>query len=394
VRTVVPCPDCGAPVPIPLVQIVKGDSADVTTIFCRNCMWTDSDEIFKAGHGRALVVWGGEPFEEDVRVPYRFVQQTQASSLQGVINELTAASGGIIWLEQGTYNSGDLVISGSRSIEIWGCGMERTILTGSLTIENSGNVIKDLWVYANGKSYATKIYKSGAGESRNNFQKVRMGGNSDGTGRAPSGDGPQVGLWLDGAIVTVCDHCLFAFCNTGSGLYVNTTNGTYSTNCNSFRDCTFNGNATYGVLMEQGGDGVSSMLLHEFVGGNMEDNALGEVKTDSIIGLRLQDIDFETTKTIAATLDISGSNIVIDNCHAVVGGAGAVTRFFLLQCGRGLVTRCRVSGNYVNADIGVVLENSLFFEEHNNQWWDPLGTAGNVTVTPRFVNHRGGMLGY
>jgi len=330
----------------------------------------------------------------DTHPPYVYVPVSEAGTLQGIINSLTGTGGGVIWLGDGTYAAGDLVISGSNNIQIWGVGMERTILTGSLTIENSGNVIKDLWLFGDGKAFACKVYKSGAGESRSNFQKVRFGGNSDVTGRAPSGDGPQVGLWLDGAIVSVCDHCLFAFCNTGSGLYVNSTSGTYSTNCNSFRDCTFNGNAGYGVEIIVGGDGVASMLLHNFVGGNMEDNASGEVKVDSAIGIRLQDIDFETTKTIGATLDITASNVIVENCHGVVAGGGAVTRFFLIAAGRSVVRYCRISGNYTSQDIGVFTDTGNRVFAHDNQWETPLGTAGNVTVTPRWINNRASEQGY
>jgi len=393
VRTVVPCPDCGAPVPIPMVQIVKGDGADVSEIFCRNCMWTGGDEIFKSGRGKALVVWGGEEIVADLRHPYVFVPVTDAASLNARINALT--NGGTIWLEQGNYAAaGDLTITKSN-VGIWGVGRDSTILPGSVTISGGNVSLQDMWVYANGKSYGIKMYGGGvAGVPRNELRRVRVGGNSDAGGRAPSGDGPQVGLWLDGSILTVADHCLFAFCNTGSGLYVNTTNGTYSTNCNVFRSCTFNGNATYGVEITEGGDGVSGMLLHSFVGGNMEDNGSGEVIVDGAIGIRLQDIDFETSKTISTTLNLEAANVTVENCHATTVLSGAVTRFFLINAGRTVVRGCRISGNFTSPDIGAVLDNSSFFSAYDNEWWGPLGTAGNVTITPRWINNRANQQGY
>jgi len=350
-------------------------------------MWTGSDDIFKTPGGRALVIWGGEAIEAMAC----WTCVPPGPGLQAAIDSL-GTGGGNLMLQPGTY-TGDITISNSN-ISLYGSGRDKTILSGSVTIAAGNITLHDLWAYGNGKAYGIKMYAVTGGTPRNHLNRVRIGGNSDSGGRAPSGDGPQVGLWLDSAIVTVCDHCLFAFCNTGSGLYVNSTSGTWSTNCNSFRDCTFNGNAGYGIEIIVGVDGVASMLLHNFVGGNMEDNASGEVKVDSAIGIRLQDIDFETTKTIGATLDITASNVIIENCHGVVAGGGAVTRFFLIAAGRSVVRHCRISGNYTSEDVGVFTDTGNRVFAYDNQWETPIGTAGNVTVTPRWINNRASEQGY
>jgi pectate lyase len=321
------------------------------------------------------------------------VPLSEASDLQNQINLLT--SGGTIWLEAGTYNSGDLTIANSN-VTVMGVGRDATVLAGSLAISTGNVFLQDLWVYANGKAFGVKLYGGGgAGVPRCELRRVRVGGNSDGTGRAPSGDGPAVGLWLDSAILTVCDHCLFAFCNTGSGLYVNTTNGTWSTNVNTFRDCTFNGNAGYGVEITDGGDGVASMELHVFRNGNMEDNALGEVYASQAIGLELRGIDFESTKNLGAsgkTLNINGcTNVLVEDCHSVV--TGNTQRFFVFSsCGNVKVSHCRVSGIYPAGDVGVFDEASVNCTSYDNTWVNPI--SGSVTTTARYVNNRSQMRGY
>lgn len=309
-----------------------------------------------------------------------------AGSLQNLINATPAW--GRIYVPSGTYPGN---ISFSKPLHIYGDG-ESTILSGSMFFDSSRLCLEDLWVYGNGQTYGLKLGAGATSTSRCELNRVRIGGNADGTGRAPSGDGPQVGLWLNGAIVTRCSHCLFAFCNTGSGLYVNSTSATWSTNCNRFTDCTFNGNATHGIEIVEGGDGVASMMLHEFLGGNIEDNGDEDVYIRSAIGVRLEDIDFETTKTIAdpkAHMNISCSNLIIDDCHGVVAGGGAVDRFFSITAGRGYIDNCRISGNYTYSDVGLVLEGSNYFEVRDgNQWWTPRVISGEESVSPRWVNNR------
>ena len=351
-------------------------------------MWTGSDDIFKTPGGRALVVWGGEDLTEMAC----WTCVPPGGGLQGAINAL-GSGGGNLMLQPGTY-TGDITISNSN-ISIYGSGRDKTILSGSVTITTGNITLHDLWVYANGKSYGIKMYSVPNGSPRNHLNRVRVGGNSDSGGRSPSGDGPQLGLWLDSTILLVADHCLFAFCNTGSGLYVNTTNGTWSTNCNTFRDCTFNGNATKGVEITDGGDGVASMLLHRFLGGNIEDNGTGDFYARGAIGIEIKGIDFESTKNLGSTPTIdlgTCTNVIIEDCHCTT--AGNTTRFFLVQsCGNVKVTHCRVSGLQPVGDIGVFDEGSVNCVSYDNTWIASLDT-NLYTTSPRWVSNRAQMRGY
>jgi len=393
VRTVVPCPDCGAPVPIPMVQIVKGDGADISEIFCRNCMWTGGDEIFKSGGRYALVVWGGEEIVADTRHPYVFVPVTEAASLNSRINALT--NGGTIWLEQGNYAAaGDITVSNSNVV-IRGVGMSSTILGGSVLIEAGVVRLQDLAVRATGKAYGVKLYtSSGAGTPRCEIRNVWIGASSVG-----AGNGPDKGLWLDGAILTVVDHCTIAF-NNHSGLYVNTSDTVApiaSTNMNTFRDCTFNGNGRYGVEIEVGVDAVAGMMGHRFVGGNMESNTLGEFSADNATFIAIQGVDFECgiDHTGGQIISISASQpVLIEDCNFVIsqpnppGTAVAVTRFFLItNCGDAHVRRCRLStdgvATWVQGAVGVFTEGCTGCTEQDNI----LSPAG----AGRYISNRGRM---
>ncbi len=329
--------------------------------------------------------------------PYVFVSAADASTLQGEINTLTSGTGGVIWLEGGTYNCGNLVIAGTQAIEIRGSGMNSTILTGSITTARGGVVLRDLWVFANTQTYGVKLGAGATSTDRCHLDKVRVGGNADGTGRAPSGDGPQVGLWLDGAILTVCDHCLFAFCNTGSGVYVNSTSGTWSTNCNTFRDCTVNGNKTNGYEIIEGGDGVASMLLHRIIGGNIEDNGTSgvagtsDIYVRSAIGIEIVGVDFESTKNLgSATIDINATCVVVEDCNFVT--TGTTPRAFLMTSGNAVVRYSRSSGTYTARDIGVFADGCVHCHAYGNTWWS--AASGSVTTTPRWVSNRGSMFGW
>jgi len=371
-----------------MVQIVKGDSADVTTIFCRNCMWTDSDEIFKAGHGRALVVWGGEELVADTRHPYVFVPVSEAVSLNSRINALT--TGGTVWLEQGNYAAaGDVSITQSN-VTLQGVSLNSTYIPGSLTVNCDGQVkVQNLTVKGTGKTYAMKMSHSG-GIARCELRNVWMGASTPSSGDGPTGPG----LWLDGAIVTVVDHCVMSF-NGGAGLYVNTTVSADSTNANTFRDCTFNGNGTYGVHLEIGGDAIAGYMLHKFEGGNMEDNTLKDVYADGATFIKISGVDFENSTHSY----ISGENIflnncqpaVIEDCNFVIGGGITVTRFFQMAgCAHGFVTRNRLSSGggatWSQGAVGVFDDSCVQCLAYDNNL---LGSGPG-----RFINNRGSFRGF
>jgi hypothetical protein len=316
------------------------------------------------------------------------------AGLQAAINNLP--NGGNLMLKPGIY-MGDITIS-QNNLSLLGSGKENTILSGSVTVTSANVNMQDLWAYGNGKAFGMKMYLLGGGPARNHLLRVRVGGNADGTGKAPSGDGPQVGLWMDGSIITAADHCSFAFCNTGSGLFVDTTQNNLGTNCNTFRDCTFNGNAAFGVEMTDGGDGIAGMLLHRFHGGNMEDNATGEVYIKSAIGVELKGIDFESTKSLGSTHPTvqcdSCTSVLMEDCHSVTIGSSNTQRFFIFNSVKnGTVTHCRVSGLYPAGDVGAFDEGCVHCLSYDNYWHDPI-TGSNKTTTPRWVTNRGQMRGY
>jgi len=254
----------------------------------------------------------------DTHPPYIFVSVADAGTLQGVINSLV--NGGTIWLEEGTYAAGDLTISNAH-VTLMGSGWG-TILTGSITVATGYVTLQDFMVRATGKAYGVKLYVSGGGPARCLLKKLWIGGSAFG-----AGDGPNKGLYLDGAILTHIDQCTMAFCEQ-SGCYIDSSSSTYTTNVNTFTDCTFNGNGHggtgYGVELSTGGDGIAGMMLNTFHGGNMEDNMSGSVLADNNTGMVFHGIDFEDgNNTITRgvnwnTINISGSGpVLIEQCNFV-----------------------------------------------------------------------------
>jgi hypothetical protein len=306
------------------------------------------------------------------------IEVSKAAS--GAVNSAIASltGGGIVQLGPGTF-AGDITWTQSN-LELRGSGVDATILTGSVAIQTGAVKMNNLTIRATGKAFGLKLFTSGAGTPRNEFRNVVVGATS-----AVSGDGPTVGIWLDGAILTVFDHCTTQF-NTGAGLYVNTTVGAFSTNVNSFRDCTFNGNGTYGVHLEQGGDGVAAMMLHHFVGGNIENNLLGDVLVDSNTLVRFEGIDFETSQAITSVVDIRTSNpAVIEYCNFVVTGSASSAKFFTMSgVEAGLVRYNRTSGFDAGA-IGIFTDTCVQCQAYGN--------VTNADGAGRVINNRGSMWG-
>jgi len=364
----VTCPDCGATVEIPVVTV--GDESIV--VYCKNCLWHDLDALYGA---RGLVVWGGGVTEMAC-----WTCVGPGAGLQAAINTIPA--GGILMLQSGTY-TGDITIS-APNVTIIGAGSQQTILTGSVSVTCTGNVVmRDLNVRASGKAYGVKLFRSGGGVTRCELTDLWIGASA-----LNAGDGPVVGLWLDGAILNRFEHVTFGF-NTGAGLYVNTTDltGAFTTNENTFEDCTFSGNGTYGVQMEMGVDGAAGMMLNSFHGGNMENNTTGAFIADNCTGIVIDGVDFEVT-TVANPNIISLTScqpVEIKNCNFHVGGSGSATRFFaMFSCACGRVTGNRTDG-FSAGDIGTFNENCVQCEAYDNVIWND-GSG-------RFINNRGSMRG-
>ena len=57
----VPCPDCGAPLPVPPVQVIEGRGSHSVDLFCEHCLWFGVDAQLERQQ-RDLLVWsGGDP---------------------------------------------------------------------------------------------------------------------------------------------------------------------------------------------------------------------------------------------------------------------------------------------------------------------------------------------
>lgn len=325
----------------------------------------------------------------DTHPPYIYVAPEDTGNLQGIVNSLTAAGGGDIWLGPGTYG-GDLTIA-SDNMTLHGVGYNATTLTGSVTVATNGAVnVNDLTIRATGKSYGIKFYKSGQGVARCSMRNVYVGASASG-----AGDGPTDGIYLDGAILCTFDHVTSAF-NTGNGLYIDTSNATYSSNVNTFRDCSFNGNGTgggggYGVKITKGSDGVAGIMLVKIEGGNIEDNVTGDVTADQSTFIILRGIDFETNQSHVggSIVTYTGNQpCIIEDCNFVAGAAATITRFFIMtNCAMGVVQRCRVSGagTWSAGAIGVFSEGCIQCTAVDNI----LNAAG----PGRFISNRGQMRG-
>jgi len=331
----------------------------------------------------------------DTHPPYIYVSPADAGTLQGVINSLT--NGGVIWLDAGTY-AGDLIFSGAGNVTLMGVGRDATVLTGSILIQTNQIRLDNLWVMGTGKSYGIKIFKSGAGPNRNEFKLVRVGGTTS------SADGPSgPGVWLDGGILNVFDHCLIAF-NGGHGVYVNTSDagGVWTTNVNTFRDCTINGNDAYGVVTETGADGVAGMQQNVFIGGNIEDNAHGAAYIGNSYYTRFENVDFESAINLGGTFSGSGSSgfggwlitgdsstyILIMNCgFSSTGDTGRV--FNIQSCSYCRFDNNRIDGQLARMDVGIFDENCTHCTANGNSLTTRTTASGSDLVSARWIRNAG-----
>jgi len=300
----------------------------------------------------------------------------------GVVNSAIASltSGGVIELGPGTF-AGDITWT-QPNVELRGAGVDSTILSGSVAIQTGSVQMHDMTVRATGKTFGIKLFKSGGDTPRCRFSKVVIGASSSG-----AGDGPERGIWMDGAILCAFDQCVCQFC-TKSGLYVNTTQGAYSTNVNTFRDCTFNSNGTggtgYGVELLEGGDGVAGIMLPRFLGGNIENNATGEFYADNCTLIKVVGVDFESSQTYDKFIDIrSSSDVTIADCNFVTNG-NANRAFVLAGCEAGVVRDCRWSGFPVGS-VGIFTDTCVQCAAYDNNLGDE--------TRERVINNRGSMRG-
>jgi len=376
----VTCPDCGEQVEIPVVSI--GDESVI--VYCRNCLWKDLDSLYGR---RGLVVFSGDAVEMAC-----WTCVGPGNGLQAAIDAL-GSGGGNLMLQPGTY-TGDITFTGSGNITLYGSGRDATILTGSVLIQTNQVRLDNLWVKATGKSYGVKIFKSGAGPNRNELKMVRVGGTTT------SADGPTgPGLWLDGGILNNFEHCLFAF-NGGDGVYINTTQNVWTTNVNTFTDCTVNGNSGYGVKTETGTAGVggepnpavAGMQQNCFFGGNMEDNASGAAYINGSYYTRFENVDFESAINLGSSgwlIDGSSSTyILVMNC--AFNSTGDTGRIFNFQsCSYCRFDNNRIDGQFTRMDVGIFDENCTHCTANGNALTTRTTASGSDVVSARWIRNSG-----
>jgi len=272
---------------------------------------------------------------------------TQNVSVQenGLVqNLLDNALNNHIKLGPGHYY-GDLVVR-SPFTTLEGSG-EETVIHGGILVSARGCTVRDLCVRSKTTGYGVRLNTPGAGTGRTKLERLFVGASYEGAGDGGVGHG----LDLDGSILTEVNQCIFAF-NTGCGVRGITSDLNWATTTTRFNSCTFNGNGTYGAQFTGPGMG-----LIQFNGGNMEGNTVGEFQADGCTHIHLNQVDFETSKTISNVIQIGTSNpIVINDCGFInVNGSGSAlraTRAFLIQsCSAVRVTGCRTTG-YAAGSIG------------------------------------------
>jgi hypothetical protein len=253
--------------------------------------------------------------------------------------------GGKIQIGRGTYYgdplnpTADLVLP--SNVEINGVAKDTSIIGSPVLMQAGNSGLSDLAVRPPGAAFGVKIYNGGSPFiSRCYFRRVLIGASFKG-----AGDGPVLGLVLDGAGVLYAEQMTIASC-TSHGLLADSTGSEPNTTL-KFDSCTFNLNGGYGVRLLQ------SLTIAEFNGGNMEDNDLGEVYCEAAAGLFFRGVDFErgpygsppvTPPSVADVIEMENCNtIVIEGCNFLK--VSSVTRAIGLGgCAGGVIEGNRFEG--------------------------------------------------
>ena len=295
---------------------------------------------------------------------------SEGEDIQPAVNSLT--NGGRIFLGEGTFYgdsaSPSTPITVGDSILIEGVSRDLTIVKSPFLFQVSHCQLSQLWVRPSGTAYGVKVYNGGSPFiSRCAMRDVQVGASSAG-----AGDGPVLGLQLDGAGVVLAERCIFAFC-TSHGLLVDST-GVEPNTALKFDVCSFVGNGGYGV------DIAASCVIAEFSGGNMEENTSGELRATSMNHLRLMGVYFEPEAAYTNAVEATNCNPVeIVGCYFLkISGA---TRAIFIQSGSGHIVDgnrfsgwgetgiVRVSEGAKNARVSQnhIVEGSGWIEDYSRQ---------------------------
>lgn len=307
-------------------------------------------------------------------------------NLQSILDGFSAPTGGnwsyeggILRLGRGDFY-GNLVLNRANTV-IEGEGLG-TVIHGSISIQSQLCELRRLCVRAEGAAYGIKLFRpttlpGSSGVPRCKLENLFVGATSEG-----AGNGPVVGLWMDGAILTSINDCTFAFC-TGSGIYSDTSDpaGAWSTNVNIFRNCTMNGNGRYGYEGVVGA-GAASQQGNQFFGGNMESNTLGAVLASGQTNLTFRGVDFENGKTVSDLLTIGTClPVTVEDCNFVTLPATAQRVGIFSSCQGVRFVGNRFSG-FTDERTVIFDENSSGVVCHGNVW------ADGIT---RYIHNRSAM---
>jgi len=325
--------------------------------------------VFVASIARAQG-WGWTPITAPIPIPPSTIAVRIGTALQPIVDALPAA-GGVIQLDPGRFyadaSDSTIALTLSKPVTIIGTTYDATTMASPILISSPDCHLERFRVQPSGAAYGIKIFQSGAGVARSSLRDMFVGA-VDTTARN-AGQGPVIGLYLDGAILTTIDHCTFAFC-TQSGVYLNSSGlPNWSTNENIFTNCTSNLSSHYGVEIIGGG-----IQGFQWLGGNMEDNTWGAVFVQSATNLTFRGVDFESTVfPIADLLSIATSApSTIEDCNFNTSGVTRAFNFF--TCAQVSVLRNRLTTFSAYSNAGT------FDDRSSNciEWGNVFNTGGYI----------------
>ena len=296
------------------------------------------------------------PASSPVALPPSVISVREGTALQPIVDAMPS-TGGIIQLGPGNFygvlgSASTPVTINTGNIIIVGVSADGSVIRCPILVQASRFGLESLAVRPAAQAYGIKIFKAGSFLARCWMRHVIIGATSLG-----SGDGPVLGLVLDGAGVFLAEELTIGFC-TGTGLLVDSTDVEPNTTL-KFDMCSFVGNGGYGI------DILASCTIAEFNGGNSEQNVSGELRAANMNSILLNGMDFESNQSFSQQVEINSCNpVTIMNCNflkisnatraLLINGGAAITidggsRF----SGWGNVEVGRITPQATNCRIGV-----------------------------------------
>lgn len=267
--------------------------------------------------------WGWTPPGGSAAItPPRRLFLREGDGLQAAVDSLIGGAGEI-WLDSGTFY-GDplsptttLTIPGTVNVIIRGVNYNDTLIRSPVWCQSIACGFESIWFRPPAGAFGLKIRSllGLAGEflARNWIDNCFIGASANG-----AGDGPVLGLVLDGAGVFLAERLTCAFC-TSHGMIADST-GVEPNTTLKFDMCSFVQNGGYGAKLMQ------SMLQAEFNGGNMEGNVTGEFYAEETNVLRMLGVDFETSQVMGNQFEISNTKNIEIRGNNFLTASGKATR--------------------------------------------------------------------